>query len=308
MVVSGGLDRAATVNSGAFQFVLGSAVSATVNPRGTQVVSSGGSETGTRRDGGFEVVYGTAGGTVISSGGAEMVVSGGLDSGATVDSGGMQFVLGSAASATLNLGATQVVSASGRASGTTINGGFEVVYGLASGTIINSGGAEGVVLGGIDRGAHVNSGGTEVVFSGGLASGAIISGGTLEVMSVGSTGSGPTSPVTFASSGGGTLLLFDSVNYGGFVAGFGQPDFIDLRDIAFSSGTTLSFTQAPGNTSGTLIVSDGTHTANIMLLGQYTTAQVTKASDGMGGTLIGDPPMSATTDIAAAGILSPHRA
>jgi hypothetical protein len=51
---------------------------------------------------------------------------------------------------------------------------------------------------------------------------------------------------------------------------------------------------AINNTSGTLTVSDSIHTANVTLLGQYVTANFTKASDGHGGTLIGDPPLAIT--------------
>jgi autotransporter passenger strand-loop-strand repeat protein len=120
-----------------------------------------------------------------------------------------------------------------------------------------------VSSGGLDSGAHVNSGGFEIVTAGGTASAATISGGTLELMSGGATGAGP---VTFATSGGGILQLDNSQSFGGTVAGFGLPDFLDLRDIAFGSATTLAFTEAPGNTSGTLTVADGTHTANITLL------------------------------------------
>jgi autotransporter passenger strand-loop-strand repeat protein len=147
-------------------------------------------------------VYGSASGTVIGSGGTEIVLPGGVDSGATVSSGGLQMVLGSAVGATVSIGGTQVVSATGRASGTRLNGGFEVVYGSASGSILSSGGAEVVLSGGVDSGAKVNSGGIEIVFSGGNASAPTISGGTLEIMSGGSNGS-----VTFAASGGGSLLL-----------------------------------------------------------------------------------------------------
>jgi hypothetical protein len=39
--------------------------------------------------------------------------------------------------------------------------------------------------------------------------------------------------VTF--SGGGMLRLEDSVHFGGLVAGFGVPDFMDLADINFIS-------------------------------------------------------------------------
>ena len=66
----------------------------------------------------------------------------------------------------------------------------------------------------------------------GSRSGTILNGGTLEVASGGSTGSGA---VTF--SGGGTLMLDDSLQFGGLVAGFGVPDRIGLADFPFLAGT-----------------------------------------------------------------------
>ena len=50
--------------------------------------------------------------------------------------------------------------------------------------------------------------------------------------------------------------------------------------------THLSFTEAAGNLSGTLTVTDGVHTASIELLGNYTASEFVAASDGHGGTLI----------------------
>ena len=68
-----------------------------------------------------------------------------------------------------------------------------------------------------------------------------------------------------------------------------MPDEIDLAGVAFGSGTTLGYS---GNTlSGTLTVSDGTHTAKLALLGQYVVGNFTMESDGHGGTLINDPPV-----------------
>ena len=155
------------------------------------------------------------------------------------------------------------------------------------------GGIERVLAGGVTVASLVNSGGREIVGPGGVASAATISGGTLEIDDGGSTGSGA---VTFAASGGGILQLDASIHFGGLVAGFGEPDFLDLRDIAFGSATTLSFTEAAGNTSGVLSVSDSVRTANITLLGQYAAGQFTTANDGHGGTLIGDPSPAAPTD------------
>jgi hypothetical protein len=77
-------------------------------------------------------------------------------------------------------------------------------------------------------------------------SGVTIEGGIFEVASGGSTGSGP---VTFGFASG-VLVLDASTSFTGLVAGFGgipglrEPDLLDLRDIAFGSGTQVSFTEA----------------------------------------------------------------
>jgi hypothetical protein len=169
---------------------------------------------------------------------------------------------------------------------------------------LGNGGLADVFAGGTAVATTLNSGSVAIAGAGGIASATTISGGKLEVATGGSTGSGA---VTFATSGGGVLQLDDSQHFGGLVAGFGQPDFLDLRDIAFGSGTTLSFTEAPSNTSGTLTVSDSVHTANLTLLGQYVVGQFAKAGDGHGGTLIGDPPVVAQTDSQSVGLVNPHR-
>jgi autotransporter passenger strand-loop-strand repeat protein len=145
-------------------------------------------------------------------------------------------------------------------------------------------------------GSIVMSGGVEIVVSGGTASGTTINGGLMEVQGGGSVGS---STITF--SGGGTLQLDDSVHFSsGLVAGFGLPDMLDLRDIAFISGTTSVHWQQLTSGSaagGTLTVGDGSPatTANITLLGQYAAGNFNIQNDGAGGTLVTDPPISTTT-------------
>jgi hypothetical protein len=44
--------------------------------------------------------------------------------------------------------------------------------------------------------------------------------------------------------------------------------------------------------SGTLTVTDGTHTAKLEMLGQYSLGSFNLTTDGHGGTLIHDPPVS----------------
>jgi autotransporter passenger strand-loop-strand repeat protein len=296
VVESGGTGSGDIVNSGGTLEVLtgGAASGATVNSGGTEVAASGGAAFGTTVDsGGVEVLVsaGTASGTIVNNGGIDVVTSGGTARGMIVNSGGID-----------------VVVSAGMASGTTVsNGGIniEVSGGTASGTTVSNGGIDIVVSGGTAIGASVDSGGLELVESGGIASATTISGGTFEVASGGSTGSGA---VTFASGGGGTLQLDASVSFGGLVAGFGAPDHLDLRDIAFGSSTSVSFTEAAGGTSGTLTVTDGVHTANITLLGQYMAGQFTSTSDAHGGTLIGDPSVVAANDPNSIGLVAPHHA
>ena len=85
----------------------------------------------------------------------------------------------------------------------------------------------------------------------------------------------------------GTLKLDASTSFTGQIQGFGALDRIDLADIAFGPTTTLGYTPNSGsNSGGILVVSDGTHTANLPLLGQYAVSSFALSSDGHGGTLL----------------------
>ena len=104
--------------------------------------------------------------------------------------------------------------------------------------------------------------------------------------------------MTFAQGSTGELLLLNSVAFHGEITGFagngtGAPttsDKIDLRDINFNSP---NFSKSYVN--NILTVSDGTHTANIQIVGTYTLANFHFAADGSGGTLITDPATAGNT-------------
>ena len=85
-----------------------------------------------------------------------------------------------------------------------------------------------------------------------------------------------------------TLKIDHAADVRGTVAGFGSNDVLDLADLAFGGNTTLGYAANSNDTGGTLTASDGTHTANIALLGQYTAASFVMSADGFGGTLIHD--------------------
>src|SRR5262249_6521661 len=72
--------------------------------------------------------------------------------------------------------------------------------------------------------------------------------------------------VTFVGDTG-TLKLDDPSSFSGTIAGMTGQDTIDLANINFA--TVQSPTYSGDSFGGTLAVTDGTHTANIALLGNY---------------------------------------
>ncbi len=289
-VWSGGSAANTVVSSGGVLDAYGSTMGTTVNNGGLEFVFSGGVASGTTVNSGGNLdvfASGVARGATINSGGWSYVWSGGLDSAGTVGSGGYEDILagGSALGMTVSNGGNQYVY--GSAGGTIVNNGFQHVFagGLASSTEVSNGGWGYVWAGGVASNTTVRAGGLGLVFAGGTISGATLSGGFLEIQSGGTAGS---STISF-SSAGGTLELDDSQHFAGRIAGFGAGGAMDLTDIAFGAQTTLGYTAGPGNTSGTLTLSDGTHIAAIQLFGQYLAANFAKASDSQGGTLITYP-------------------
>ena len=306
---------ATTVAGGGFDFVEpGGTAFATVLNGGDEFIEPGGTAIGTIiGNGATQVDYGVAGATVINSGGFEDVYPGGTASGTIVDnggvdnifvgfavgtvdnSGGKDFIYSGIASSTIvAAGGAEFVEFGGTAIGTLVSGAGatqDVVAGLALSTTLAGGGVQVVEAGETASNTTIGTGGYEFVAAGGTAAGATISGGIAEL----TAGAATLGLVAFAAGAGGLLKLDDSQHFFGMVAGFGIPDQIDLEDIAFASGTTtLTFEEAGNNQSGTLTVSDGTHTANLTLLGQYVAGQFHLAADGAGGTLVTDLPIAAT--------------
>ena len=88
--------------------------------------------------------------------------------------------------------------------------------------------------------------------------------------------------ISFAGATG-TLIIDHSSSFSGTITGqLAIGDIIDLADITGGANVTISY--SGNNSPGTLTVSDGTHTANIALDGNYSLANFTAYSDGHGGT------------------------
>jgi hypothetical protein len=98
-----------------------------------------------------------------------------------------------------------------------------------------------------------------------------------------------TENVTFGTTG--TLVLAHGQTYTGKITGFSKTgtNALDLRDIGFTSGVTKA-SYSGSTASGTLTITDGTHTAKIALIGDYIGSTFTVSSDSHGGTKVVDPP------------------
>ena len=102
---------------------------------------------------------------------------------------------------------------------------------------------------------------------------------------------GDPGPVAFTGSSG-TLIIDGSASAGhaldftGPVSGFGGQNVIDLPGIAFDAQTTLGYSANNDQTGGTLSLADGSHCANIALLGNYMASCFAAESDNHGGTMV----------------------
>ena len=240
----------------------GVATGTTIGAGGEQRVIGGASASDTTIEGGTQHVYGSADDTVIDAAGLQHVHGSATDT--TVNSGGEQNVYASATATgtTVNAGGIQIDW--GNAIATTIDGGSQYVYGTAADTVILSG-TQYVEAGGATYGTMIGSGGTAHAFVGASVHN-----------------------VTFAGADA-TLVLDHASDFSGFLSGWQDGNHLDLSDIQFAAGTTLAYTANAGNSGGKLTVSDGSHTASLALLGQYTAADFALSSDGHGGTMISDP-------------------
>ncbi len=137
--------------------------------------------------------------------------------------------------------------------------------------VVNAGMLEATGSGGLDvAGGVANSGnlwadGGNITIHGdvtGNGSALIDHGATIEFGGASSTNT------MFAANDTGTLKLDSSVGFVGTVTGFAANDQIDLGDIHAASAV-LSFADNGSGTGGKLTVTDGTHTANIALVGAY---------------------------------------
>jgi hypothetical protein len=138
------------------------------------------------------------------------------------------------------------------------------------------------VMSPIDNTGGLKSDGGDLTVNGAVTGAGlgIVAGGTLRF------NSSFNQEVAFQGASRGVLVLAQSVDYTGLVAGFSTTgiDSLDLGDIGFVGAGEATFSGT--TTSGVLTVTDGTHTARIHLSGNYTGLAFVAGGDGRGGTTV----------------------
>ena len=112
-----------------------------------------------------------------------------------------------------------------------------------------------------------------------------------------------TESVQFAGSTG-SVKIDNAVAFVGEISGLRGSDAIDLTDISFGSQTEVTY--LGDHSGGTLTVTDGNHTTNINLQGDYLSSTWTLSRDVNGGTVVVDPVASSNwqaLDIGAGGFV-----
>ena len=104
--------------------------------------------------------------------------------------------------------------------------------------------------------------------------------------------------VSFGADAAGTLILRDPSGFTGTISGLSSTDHIDLANISYGIASLYSITYSLSTDITTLVITDGTNTDAINLLGNYTINTAWHFSDdGHGGTIVSDAPVSATSDL-----------
>jgi hypothetical protein len=178
---------------------------------------------------------------------------------------------------------------------------------LNAGLLVNSGLIESTKAGGLVIGA-----GNDVVNNGTIA--ALV--GVIDVKSaLSGTGTAKISGsaqikfeaanthqnVVFAAGTIEELFLTNSQTFSGNISGFTGSESIDLQDINFAAGTTTATYTANSNLGGTLVITDGTHTTDLSMVGTYSQASFSLQNDGNGKTLLLDPPVDTANHTIAGG-------
>jgi hypothetical protein len=139
----------------------------------------------------------------------------------------------------------------------------------------------------ISSGQFTNNGAVSITADTEEIAGAVVGAGTFDLFGTstlefdGAVAAGE--KVTFHAAD--RLALKSAGGFAATISGFGTADTIDAISLLKGSAT-YNFVENAGNTGGTLSLSDGTHSAQLLLSGSYTNASFQLAADSGTGTLI----------------------
>jgi hypothetical protein len=91
---------------------------------------------------------------------------------------------------------------------------------------------------------------------------------------------------TISEIGPDALTLKQAQSFAATISGFGTGDTIDAANFLAPPATTYNFVENSGGAGGTLTLTDGSLTANILMTGVYSNSDFTLAPDSGTGTLV----------------------
>jgi hypothetical protein len=155
--------------------------------------------------------------------------------------------------------------------------------------ITNSGTLEATGSGGLVINTDIDNSGLIWAHGGNVTANGAVSGTGTALLDGTATidfGAASSSNVTLDAAATGTIVLHDSFDFSGVVSGLNGDDQLDLADIMFGVDTSMSYFENLDGMGGTLSVTDGAHTANIALLGDYSADGFELVADNILGTLV----------------------
>jgi hypothetical protein len=180
--------------------------------------------------------------------------------------------------------------------GTIVATGFHaLVIDTGANVVTNSGTLEATGSGGLIVNSDVANSGLIWALGGNITiNGAVTGSGSAMIDGTATLGFGAQSSadITFAADAAGTLILKDVANFTGTISGFSSNDQIDLTNISYPMASVYNATYSSSTNITTLVITDGTSTDAIKLVGNYTINTAWHFSgDGQGGTLLTDSPV-----------------
>ena len=253
-------------------------LSGTINNTGTIALDSSGSATeleliqyGVTLQGGGQVVLSDSGENVITGTGSSVTLTN-LDN--TISGAG-------------RLGGGQMTLDNAGTINATGSNALEIDTG--DNAVLNSGTLEATGSGGlIVHGDVANSGllwanGGNVTVEGDVSgTGSVLLDGSATV----EFGGAVSQNIAIDADASATLKIDHANNFSSTISGLDGNDKFDFSDIDFGAQLTVNYSANQDGTGGTLILSDGTDTANIHLAGLYAADNFHTQADGGAGTLV----------------------